>query len=288
MTYEQRNLENIAKLADHTKAAALKWHAFLIANDINILVYHTIRTVDQQREYYNNGASKTMRSYHLVGQALDFVPTNDKGETLWSDYNKPEIKKAIAEAKRLGFEWGGEWKTFIDKPHLQFNYKGYGTDTFTKDAPKSETKAEVYEEPKKEVTKPSSDPGNATINFIQATLNSRYKSAIKSDGYYGPQTKQALLKGLQTELNKQFNARLVVDGIWGPKTEKALATVREGARGNIAWIIQAALYCKGFDPKGIDGIFGAGTKQAVLAFQCANCLVADGIVGKNTFGKLFK
>lgn len=39
-------------------------------------------------------------------------------------------KKAIKEAKRLGFEWGGDWKNFVDKPHLQYYYKGYGTDTF--------------------------------------------------------------------------------------------------------------------------------------------------------------
>lgn len=289
--FEQRNLDNIAKLADHTKAAALKWHAFLVENEINILVYHTIRTIEQQREYYNSGASQTMRSYHLVGQALDFVPTNDKGETLWNDYGKPEIKKAIAYAKSLGFEWGGEWKTFVDKPHLQFNYKGYGTDTFTKEAPKTETKAEVYEEPKKELAKPAApkpvDDGDATIKSIQSTLNSRYKAAIKADGWYGPKTKQALLKGLQTELNKQSDARLVVDGIWGQKTKAACVSVRKNARGNVVWILQAMLYCKGYDPRGVDGIFGDVTAKVVLDFQKDKNIAQDSIAGPNTFEKLF-
>jgi hypothetical protein len=38
---------------------------------------------------------------------------------------------------------------------------------------------------------------------------------------------------------------------------------------------------------GFDGIFGSYTKQAVIAFQQANGLTADGIVGPNTWGKLY-
>lgn len=125
------------------------------------------------------------------------------------------------------------------------------------------------------------------IVTIQDTLNSRYNTKLKTDGLYGPKTRQALLKGLQTELNKQCDARLVVDGIWSPKTKASCVNVRKGARGNITWIVQAVLYCKGYDPKGIDGIFGNGTAAAVLAFQKAHNLAQDAIVGKNTFEKLF-
>ncbi|WP_373464613.1 M15 family metallopeptidase [Bacillus sp. V2I10] len=50
-----------------------------------------------------------MRSYHIVGQALDFVPVNNKGVCLWDGYESDEIKKAISYAKRLGFSWGGDW-----------------------------------------------------------------------------------------------------------------------------------------------------------------------------------
>lgn len=128
-TYDSRNRENIAKLADNTKAAALKWYDYLIANKIDLLIYETIRTEAQQRENVRKGASQTMRSYHLVGQALDFVPVKGK-EVLWNGYRSAEVKKAVSYAKKLGFEWGGDWTGFVDKPHLQYNYKGYGTDTF--------------------------------------------------------------------------------------------------------------------------------------------------------------
>lgn len=132
MRYDKRNKENLMKLADHTKIAALNWYGYCLGQGVDILIYETIRTKEQQKINVAQGASQTMRSYHIVGQALDFVPVNAKGETLWNGYDTKEIKKIIAEAKRLGFEWGGDWKTFIDKPHLQYNHKGYGTDTFGK------------------------------------------------------------------------------------------------------------------------------------------------------------
>ena len=50
--------------------------------------------------------------------------------------------------------------------------------------------------------------------------------------------------------------------------------------------IQRALKAAGFDPKGIDNIFGAETLKAVEAFQQANHLVVDGEVGHETANAL--
>ncbi|PEF05486.1 peptidase M15 [Bacillus thuringiensis] len=134
MKYQTRNVNNLNKLADNTKAAAFKWYQYCIDNGIEVLIYETIRTVEQQREYVRKGASQTMRSYHLVGQALDFVPIQSNGTEDWNGYNKEPWASAIRYAKQIGFEWGGDWKGFVDSPHLQYNYKGYGTDTFGKSA----------------------------------------------------------------------------------------------------------------------------------------------------------
>ncbi|HFK1754311.1 TPA: SH3 domain-containing protein [Bacillus cereus] len=134
MKYHNRNVSNLNKLADNTKAAAFKWYQYCINNGIEVLIYETIRTVEQQREYVRKGASQTMRSYHLVGQALDFVPIQSNGTEDWNGYNKEPWASAIRYAKQMGFEWGGDWKGFVDSPHLQYNYKGYGTDTFGKGA----------------------------------------------------------------------------------------------------------------------------------------------------------
>lgn len=128
---------------------------------------------------------------------------------------------------------------------------------------------------------------SSSIENIQRTLNSRYNTGLAVDGIYGPATKKGLIKGLQTELNKQYGAKLTVDGVWGPKTKNAVVTVRHGARGNITWILQAALTCRGYNTDGVDGIFGNGTLNAVKAFQRDNKLTVDGAAGKATFEKLF-
>jgi peptidoglycan hydrolase-like protein with peptidoglycan-binding domain len=60
-----------------------------------------------------------------------------------------------------------------------------------------------------------------------------------------------------------------------------------GMRGNITKLIQSMLYCRGYNPGPLDGIFGSGTQNAVMNFQLDNGLNADCIVGKNTFKCLF-
>jgi hypothetical protein len=50
--------------------------------------------------------------------------------------------------------------------------------------------------------------------------------------------------------------------------------------------VQRALTTLGYDPGPIDGIFGSKTRAAVKRFQADHGLIADGIVGKKTRGKL--
>ena len=63
-------------------------------------------------------------------------------------------------------------------------------------------------------------------------------------------------------------------------------TLKKGARGNITKLLQEKLVSLGYNTNGIDGIFGTGTEKAVISFQKNNRLVSDGIVGKNTWGKI--
>ncbi|MGE6260854.1 LysM peptidoglycan-binding domain-containing protein [Heyndrickxia sporothermodurans] len=182
MYYKERSLNNIEKLAPNTRYLAKKWFDYCEKNNIEILVYETIRTEAQQREYVNKGASQTMKSYHLVGQALDFVPTKGK-ETLWNGYGTKDIQKAINYAKSLGFEWGGDWKGFVDKPHLEYNYKGYGTDkTLTigsNDKPTTSTNPVVIDE-KYKVLKTISGYGTAA----DAKAGKNPKTKVTADTYY--------------------------------------------------------------------------------------------------------
>ena len=127
-----------------------------------------------------------------------------------------------------------------------------------------------------------------SIAGVQMFLNRWFYGGLTVDNLSGKATYKALVKALQTELNNQFNARLVVDGYWGAKTKVACVTVRKGASGNLTRLIQAALICKGYDVNGFDAKFGDGLYNAVIRFQKAKGLAADGIVGKDTFEALFK
>ena len=94
------------------------------------------------------------------------------------------------------------------------------------------------------------------------------------------------VKRLQEECNKQGFSNQIVDGIAGTNTLKGCPTLKKGARGNITKLLQEKLVSLGYNTNGVDGIFGVGTEKAVMSFQKSNGLVADGIVGINTWRKL--
>ena len=64
------------------------------------------------------------------------------------------------------------------------------------------------------------------------------------------------------------------------------AVLRQGSQGSEVKEVQRRLKQWGYYSGSVDGIFGAGTKKAVIAFQKKNGLTADGIVGKSTYKAL--
>jgi N-acetylmuramoyl-L-alanine amidase len=135
---------------------------------------------------------------------------------------------------------------------------------------------------------PPSPTHRERVAAVQQTLNSIYNQNLTVDGIVGAATKRALIRSLQMQLNSdgRANPPLTVDGIWGAKTRAAVPLVRQGDRGNMVWLIQAELVAHGYNIA-TDGIFGAGTRSALVDFQQKNGLSADGIAGQNTFAKLF-
>ena len=65
-----------------------------------------------------------------------------------------------------------------------------------------------------------------------------------------------------------------------------MPTVREGSNGPAVRELQTLLKSKGFNPGPVDGAFGPKTKAAVQAFQRAQGIAVDGVVGPQTWGKL--
>lgn len=140
----------------------------------------------------------------------------------------------------------------------------------------------------KNLTTTTTSSNKATVKSIQKTLNSRYVFRLSVDGIVGPATRKALVKAYQIELNKQFNAGLVVYGIWGTRTRNASVTIHKGTSNRLVYILQVALYIKGYSPGTLDGIVGQNTTNAIKAFQRSNHLSVDGLAGKLTLQALLK
>jgi peptidoglycan hydrolase-like protein with peptidoglycan-binding domain len=65
-----------------------------------------------------------------------------------------------------------------------------------------------------------------------------------------------------------------------------MSVLKQGSSGPDVTALQTRLKELGFDPNGVDGNFGPGTKAALIAFQKSKGLTADGIAGPQTMGAL--
>ena len=64
------------------------------------------------------------------------------------------------------------------------------------------------------------------------------------------------------------------------------AVLKVGSKGGEVKEVQRRLQLWGYYKGSVDGVFGASTKNAVIAFQKKNGLTADGVVGQSTYKAL--
>lgn len=102
-------------------------------------VVEGVRDIKTQRRFLETGASRTMKSYHLkqsdgYGHAIDVYPFYDgrlqgaekprsAEERQRNEQSWKEIARAMKEAAViLGIRvtWGGDWESFVDMPHFQY------------------------------------------------------------------------------------------------------------------------------------------------------------------------
>lgn len=112
-------------------------------DNMKIRIVQGLRTIDEQNALYAIGRTKPGHivtnamggsSYHNYGLAIDFAIMYDKDsngtfETLsWDlsyDGDKDNVSdwhEVVKVFKAAGFEWGGDWKTLKDYPHLQKSF----------------------------------------------------------------------------------------------------------------------------------------------------------------------
>ena len=88
---------------------------------VDFKVGEGLRTVQRQRELVAQGKSKTMKSKHLEGKAVDLWAIVD-GKVSWDWKYYEEIAKAMKQAAKqlkVNLVWGGDWVSFRDGVHFQ-------------------------------------------------------------------------------------------------------------------------------------------------------------------------
>lgn len=117
----------------------------------------------------------------------------------------------------------------------------------------------------------------ATTKGIQTWLKENVDNTIVIDGIAGKHTMTALCKALQIVIGVE------PDGKYGKLSKSATPTISIGSEGDVVFLWQCILVCKGYNPKGIDSVFGSGCKQATVKAQKDKGVNPTGTVSANTF-----
>lgn len=128
-----RSLSDLHPIA---REKALRWVDACKAEGVEVLVYCTYRSAEEQNELYKVGRTvkgegvspklpmgRTVTnarggdSIHQYRCAWDAVPMVH-GKPAWGDLGRYKIMAKCA--KQLGIEWAGEWVSFKEQAHFQY------------------------------------------------------------------------------------------------------------------------------------------------------------------------
>ena len=92
---------------------------------LRVLVTETVRDSEYQKMLAKKGyaaAGAVTPSFHADHAGLAFdICKNEKGHA----YDDPVFFARMGElGKRVGFSWGGDWRSFPDRPHFQWDAGG--------------------------------------------------------------------------------------------------------------------------------------------------------------------
>ena len=124
---------DISLLRPDVAANCRLWLKRCAAAGLNVLVTNTVRDREYQEHLYAQGRTRPgqiitnspVPTFHSdrAGLAFDFCE-NVRGH----EYGDAAFFRRAADiAKEMGFSWGGDWKSFPDMPHLQWDDGGKWT-----------------------------------------------------------------------------------------------------------------------------------------------------------------
>lgn len=129
------NSRDISLLRSDVAANCRIWMERCRAAGLNVAVTDTVRDAEYQAYLYEQGRTRPgsivtngkQPTFHWdkAGLAFDFCK-NVKGH----EYDDAAFfRKAASIAKEMGFTWGGDWTSFVDKPHIQWDDHGKYTNS---------------------------------------------------------------------------------------------------------------------------------------------------------------
>lgn len=189
-------IRQIESLHPVMREAVRVLQAELATGGLPFRLYEALRGRERQEAGFRAGKSKARMwgSYHNVGLAADFVG-HVGGRWSWSDALPwPELGAA---ARRCGLVWGGDWSSFVDRPHVQLELAPRDGRAF--DPALCACKIGEWTAWTTDHVMPMLDMG-VTVDW------------------------RVYVQAVQAALN-YCGAELVVDGVEGPKTRSALAAI---------------------------------------------------------------
>lgn len=235
-TLQSRSVKNMGTgIHSVVKTTMLEVIRRAYAEGIYVQVSSGYRSNAEQQRLFNQGRTtpgnivtnaRPGQSLHNYGLAIDyFLVSSDGNKALW--VVNAQWRRVAAIGKSLGFEWGGDWSSFKDYPHLQMTG---GLSLGQLQAGRRPNLKLKFTPGKGGSTPPSvSTSGkkfDANVQKLQKDLIKLGYKLPKSgaDGYEGKETENAV-KAFQKD-NK-----LAVDGIAGKKT---LAKIKELLEGGLS------------------------------------------------------
>ena len=122
------NSRDLKYLREDVRLKVEKFLAECQNQGLKVLITQTKRDDEYQAYLYAQGRTRPgsivtnskSTTFHGAGLAFD-ICQNIKGQE-YSD--EGFFLNCAIIAKHMGFSWGGDWKTFTDKPHFQWDEQG--------------------------------------------------------------------------------------------------------------------------------------------------------------------
>lgn len=104
-------------------ALVVVMEAAIVRSPIDFMITEGLRSPARQAALVRAGASRTLKSRHLTGHAVDIAALID-GKVRWDWPLYPRIAetvKAVAREQGTAVVWGGDWPTLRDGPHFELD-----------------------------------------------------------------------------------------------------------------------------------------------------------------------